>query len=270
MLQFFFKRKKIIFLLFLFITSLSLFVGTIENKNFHSPFDKIILNLFEPPLKFTSLLINKTSQLWVKYFFLLDLREENTSLKKLLFDLETENQLLREQSLENEHLRNFLSFKEKLPYKVIPAEIIGRDPTSWFKTILVDKGSSDGIRKGVGVITLKGIVGMVDSVSKNNSKVLLITDINSSVDAIIKRSQIRGIVEGFSENSCKLSYVIKTDQINQNDSLVCSGQHGIYPKGVLVGSVKKTNKNSRGFFQFVEVIPSVDFSKLRRVLIVLK
>jgi len=180
-----------------------------------------------------------------------------------------ENQLLREESVENKRLRELLSFRDKFSYDILPAEIVGRDPSSWFKTILINRGKSDGVVRGAGVITPQGVVGRVIDITTKTSKVLLITDINSSIDAVIKRSRERGIVEGYTQNNCKLSYVLKTEDVRQDDIIVTSGLHDIFPKGVLIGNVIRFSKNRSGFFQFIDIKPSVDFTKLNEVLIVL-
>ena len=270
MLQFFLKKRKLFLLSGLFIVSLTLFARDAEKRRPYNFFDKLILGLILPPLKITTLCINKACQIWEEYFYLVDLKKKDSLLKSHIEKLQIENQLLREQSIENERLRELLSFKKRFAYKILPAETIGRDPSSWFKTILIDKGEKDGVLRGSGVITPKGIVGRVINVSGNTSKVLLITDINSSVDAVVKRSREKGIVEGYSENNCKLSYVLKTEDIKTGDVIVSSGLHNVYPKGVSVGRVSSIVKNKSGFFQFVEIKPSVDFSKLNEVLIVLK
>ncbi len=270
MLQFFLKRKRFFFLLVLFIVSLSLFARDVEKRKQYNIFDRLFLELFSPPLKFSTRLINRSLMLWDKYFFLVNLKKENSLLKESLRKLEIENMLQRESALENRRLRKLLSFKKKFSYKILPAEIIGRDPSSWFKTILVDKGITSGIFRGAGIITPRGIVGKIINVSGNTAKALLITDVNSSVDALVKRTRARGIVEGNSENSCKLSYVLKTEDIKTGDVIISSGLHGIYPKGVLIGKVSGVVKNRPGFFLFIQVKPSVDFSKLNEVLIVLK
>jgi rod shape-determining protein MreC len=270
MLQFFLKKKKFFFLSGLLVVSLTLFARDVEKRKQYNFFDKLLLGLLVPPLKITTLCINKASQIWEEYFYLVDLKKENSFFKDQTEKLEIENQLLREQSIENKRLRELLSFKKRFAYKILPAETIGRDPSSWFKTILIDKGKKDGVMRGSGVITPKGVVGKVINVSNNTSKVLLITDVNSSFDAVVKRSRERGVVEGYSENSCKLSYVLKTEDIKAGDVIVSSGLHNIYPKGVLIGAVSNIIKNKSGFFQFVEIRPSVNFSKLNEVLIVLK
>ena len=163
-----------------------------------------------------------------------------------------------------------LSFKHRLSYTVMPAELIGRDPSSWFKTILVDKGSSAGVRQGAGVITPYGVVGKVISVSPTTATVLLITDVNSAVDVVVKRTRSRGIIEGFGENSCLLNYVLKADQLQEGDTIVTTGLNNIYPKGMVIGKIQTLSQEKSGFFQSVVVVPAVDFSKLHEVMIVIK
>lgn len=270
MLQFFLNNKKILFLLGLLLVALTLFARNIEGKKSHTIIDKLILAFFTPPLKITTQCIHNASQLWDTYFYLVGLQKENQRLTELVQKFEMDNTHLREQETENNRLRELLSFKSKFEYKMLPGEIIGRDPSSWFKTILVDKGSLEGVEKEAGVITPNGVVGKVTDVASNSSKVLLITDVNSFVDAIIKRSGARGVVVGYRENRCALSYVLKTEDIAIGDSIVSSGLNSIYPKGVQIGTVTNLHKDKSGFFQFIEVTPSVDFSKLHEVLIVLK
>jgi len=270
MLQFFLNNKKLLFLIGLFLVALTLFARDIEGKKKHTVLDNLILVLFTPPLKITTQFLHNASLLWEKYFYLIDLQKNNALLTELVQNLEMENQRLREQEAENSRLRDLLAFKNKFEYKMLPGEIIGRDPSSWFKTILVDKGENDGVEKDAGVITPAGVVGKVIDVTGNSSKVLLITDVNSYVDAIIKRSRTRGVVVGYRQNMCNLSYVLKTEDIALGDSIVSSGLNSIYPKGVLIGTVSNLRKDKSGFFQFVEINPSVDFSKLHEVLIVLK
>jgi rod shape-determining protein MreC len=153
---------------------------------------------------------------------------------------------------------------------MLPAEIIGRDPAAWFKTILVDKGSADGVLEDAGVIAPEGVVGRVIEVGLNSSKVLLLTDINSYVDALIKRTRTHGIVVGRGEQLCTLSYIIKTEHVAPDDVIVSSGINTMYPKGIIIGTVTHINKDRSGFFQSIMIKPAVDFSKLHEVLIVLR
>lgn len=270
MLQFLEKKKRLLFLFGIFIAALALLAKDVKARKPDNAFDRLLFGLLATPVKITTFFIKKTNRVWEDYFYLVALRQENIILHQALETLEIENQLLREKAAENQNLRELLTFKEKFSYRMIPAEIIGRDPSSWFKTILIDKGKDDGIAHGAGVITPAGIVGRVIDAAASTSKVLLVTDINSSVDAVVKRNRARGIVEGQGENSCRLSYVLKTEDVQPDDVLVSSGLNSMFPKGVPIGRVLHVNREASGFFLTVELKPLVDFSKLDSVLVVLK
>ena len=269
MSQFFLKYRKIFFLAALLLFSLTLYAVGVDKKKDNNLFDRFVLTVFYPPLRVSSLFIDKTNQLWNKYFFLKDLTAENLRLKEQIKMFRLESQFFKEQATENNRLRELLSFKKKYSYDIVPAEIIGRDPSSWFKTITVNKGSDDGITPGSGVITPSGVVGRIINVSGNTSKILLIIDINSSFDAVVKRTRARGIVEGHTENLCGLNYVLKTEDVRIGDIVVSSGLHKKIPGGVVIGDVLNIIKDKKGFFQQVEIKPFVDFSKLNEVLIVI-
>lgn len=270
MRQFFLRNKKTILILALLVAAFTLFAKGIEQKKKPSFFDRIVLTLFSFPLSITNKGISAVSNTWNHYFFLIGLYDENIALKKRVSSLSIDNQLLQEQADENKRLRDLLVFRKKFEHTMLPAEIIGRDPSGWFKTILVDKGSKDGIAKDTGVITPDGVVGRVIEVGLNSSKVLLLSDVNCYVDAVVKRTRAHGMVVGRGENMCALAYMLKTEDVAPGDIIISSGINTIYPRGIIIGAVTKINRDRSGFFQSIEVQPAVDFSKLHEVLIVLR
>jgi rod shape-determining protein MreC len=270
MQQFFLRNKKTLLILALLVAAFTLFAKGIEQKKRPSFFDRIVLTLFSFPLSITNKGINAVSNTWNHYFFLVGLHDENIALKKRVSTLSIDSQLLQEQADENKRLRDLLVFRKKFEHTMLPAEIIGRDPSGWFKTILVDKGSKDGIAKDTGVITPDGVVGRVIEVGLNSAKVLLLSDVNCYVDAVVKRTRTHGMVVGRGENMCTLAYMLKTEDVALGDVIISSGINTIYPRGIIIGSVTKINRDRSGFFQSIEVQPAVDFSKLHEVLIVLR
>jgi rod shape-determining protein MreC len=203
------------------------------------------------------------------YIFLVHLREENEQLRKRLIELERQNADLAEMAIANERLRGFLNFKEKIPKPTLPAELIGEDASSWFRTITINKGSIDGVRKGMVIVSAAGLVGHVINTSRDVSKVLLITDYNSSVDVICQSSRARGIVQGKKGDLIDLNYVSRRDQLSQGERVITSGLGGRFPKGLIVGAVARIEKRPYGIFQKVEVAPAVDFRKLEEVFVIL-
>jgi rod shape-determining protein MreC len=202
-------------------------------------------------------------------FFLIETAEENNYLKHQL-SLEIEkNNLWVETELSNQRLRELLRFQKIMVETVMPAEVIGHDPSSWFKSIIIDKGIGDGIKKGLAVVVPEGIAGQVIEVSEGYSKVLLIIDQNNAVDTLVQRTRARGIVTGGSTDLCILKYVLRKDDVKVGDILISSGLDGVFPKGLRVGSVSGVVRRNSGIFQEVTVTPFADFEKLEEVLVVL-
>ncbi len=150
------------------------------------------------------------------------------------------------------------------------AQVIGRDPTGWFKSVIIDKGKNSGIKVNMPVVNSKGVVGRLVSVSYNYAKVLLVIDQNSAVDCIIQRSRDNGIVKGLSSKVCILDYVLKTSDVRVGDMVITSGLDRVFPKGIPVGEVIDVKNPPGGLFKDVKVRPMVDFSNLEELLVILK
>jgi len=207
--------------------------------------------------------------IWGHYFFLVSVAKENDNLKKAINQATDKNNKYREVEISNFRLRNLLNFRKTMTNKVLVAEVIGQDPSPWFKTIIIDKGKSDGVEKGLPVVVPEGIAGQVIDISHNYSKVLLIIDQNSAVDALVQRTRDRGLVKGQSNGRCFFKYVLRKHDIKVGDTVVSSGLDGVFPKGLRVGYVSEIVKRNSGIFQEVTVTPYVDFEKLEEVLVVL-
>jgi len=213
--------------------------------------------------------INSVNNIWRHYFAIISTAKENDMLKRKLRRMTEENNKYKETELSNQRLRSFLNFQKTKASEVIAAEVIGKDPSAWYKTIIIDKGKSDGVRKGMPVVLPEGIAGQLIDVSSRYSKVLLIIDPNSSVDALVQRSRARGIVKGMSTDQCSLTYVLNKNDVMVGDMVISSGLDGVYPKGLHIGHVSKVVRQKAGIFQDVEITPDVDFEKIEEVLVIL-
>jgi rod shape-determining protein MreC len=207
--------------------------------------------------------------LWSHYFFLISAARENEALKKELALAREKNNQCREIELTNDRLRTFVNLQAESPHVLEAARVIANDPSPWFKTIVISKGTSDGVRTGLPVMVPEGIVGHVLSASAGSAKVLLIIDRNSSVDALVQRTRARGIAQGLARDLCRFDYALRKLDIKIGDTVVSSGFDGIYPKGLPIGSVTRIIRRNAGLFQEVELNPYVDFTKLEEVLIIL-
>jgi len=195
-------------------------------------------------------------------------KAENERLRQRIVELELERNRLLEAQATNLRLRQLLEFRSHLSSGGITASIIAGSASSWFKSCLLDKGSADGVHKGMAVVTPLGVVGQVVAVAAHTAKVLLLTDANSGVDVLVQRTRARGIVAGSLDNGTIMKYVKRSEDIQVGDRLITSGLGGIFPKGVMVGTVTKVRKQSLGLFQWIELMPAVDTVRTEEVLVV--
>jgi rod shape-determining protein MreC len=211
---------------------------------------------------------NWITSLQDNYDTLAGFRSENVRLRKRIQSLEVERQKLLEAQATNARLKQLLDFRSHLYGRAVTASIIANSASSWFQSCLLDKGSADGVRKGMAVVTPMGVVGQVVTVTSRTAKVLLLTDANSGIDVIVQRTRARGIVSGSLDNGTILKYVKRSEDIQEGDRLITSGIDGLFPKGLMVGTVIKVQKQHLGLFQFIEVLPAVQSSRIEEVLVV--
>lgn len=266
-----FGKKYRLFLLALVLLFTSfLMISSSTGQPFSIPlFPGLFMEILSPFQRVYHGGVRTIRDLAQNYIFLVRLREENEKLRKLVVELERRNVEMAEMAIANERLRRFLDFKENIPKPTLPAELIGEDASTWFRTITINKGSIDGVHRGMVVVAAAGLVGHVINTSRDVSRVLLITDYNSSVDAICQDNRARGIVQGKGGDLCDLNYVSRRENLAPGNRVITSGLGGRFPKGLIVGTVTRVEKKSYGVFQKVEVTPAVDFRKLEGVFVIL-
>jgi len=224
-------------------------------------------SLLFPFQKAFSCFYGKICSFFEDYLLLLDIKKENERLKRELERLKMENALLREEKREAERLRRLLEFKEAVKFKVVAARLIGESPNPQSKTFYIDKGSLDGIKKGMAVITPDGIVGKVLLTGPKSSLILPIIERGSSLSVMLEDSGARGILEG-QGGRCLLRYLPQEEPIREGERILTTGLDGVYPKGFPVGSVRKVIKRQGALFIEAEVEPSVRFDRLEEVMVI--
>lgn len=265
--SFFRKHQNLLIASFLIVLALSIYSSNLVPNDNISFFGRITLNIYSPPLQAIAFILKEVRNLWFDYIFLLGVQKKNLELQKSTDLLVEQNMRMKEVLLENNRLRKLLFLKSRSSTKLVSAEIIGRDSVRWSKAVLINKGRKDYIKRNQAVTTYQGIVGRILAVADGTSKVLLITDINSSVDALVQRTRARGIVEGRASNLCELKYVSSSDDVRLGDLVVTSGLCGIFPKGLTIGKVSRVEKSRFGLFQHVELTPGASLNKLEEVCI---
>lgn len=206
---------------------------------------------------------------WKTYFDLVAVSRENDRLRQQLAEARRLENQMRETELANERLRGLLDFRQAFTEAVTAAEIIARDPSSWYKTVIINKGDADGLVTGLPVVVPDGIAGQVIETARHHAKVLLINDPNSAVDGLAQRTRVRGMIKGGTTHLCQFHYVPGKEDVQVGDTIVSSGLDGVYPKGLRVGEVVDVSKGPADIFQAIRVRPFVDFDKLEEVLIIL-
>ena len=150
---------------------------------------------------------------------------------------------------------------------MILASVVGSDAISWSKMITINKGSNDGLKKNMAVVSNEGLVGHIIQTVPYYSKVLLITDVRSAVDALDQEKRTRGVVIGKGSDICEMKYIPQDADIRVGQSVISSGLGGVFPKGLLIGKVSKVEETNKGLFKNVVVTPSVKISFLEEVFV---
>jgi rod shape-determining protein MreC len=238
--------------------------GQLKNE----PLGTVVLWILRPLQMVSQGTVNWIKNFGDNYNTLSGFKAENERLRKRVELLEVEKQKLMEAAATNPRLQQLLDFRAQLPGGAIMASIIANSASNWFQSCLLDKGSADGVRKGMAVLTPLGVVGQVVAVTARSAKVLLLTDPNSGIDVLVQRTRARGIVSGSLDNGTVLKYIKRSEDIQEGDRLVTSGMDGVFPKGMMVGAVVKVRKQNLGLFQFIEVLPAVQSARVEEVLIV--
>lgn len=199
--------------------------------------------------------------------------DENERLKQRLDQTELELRNARESSAENERLKSLLNLKEKTGYDQVPARVIARDPSVWFNTVTINRGSSSGITLNMPVATGSGIVGRVVAVSPWTAQVMLITDEKAAAGAVVGQlgeSGALGSVSGLGKAGLvEMRYVSGLQKVEVGDYILTTGQDGIYPAGLNVGEVLEVKRGTATQPHQIYVRPSARLDQLEEVAVLL-
>ncbi|MCK5853079.1 rod shape-determining protein MreC [bacterium] len=165
-------------------------------------------------------------------------------------------------------LEQLAKLKLKYNYDILPARIVLKDNMDWSKTIVINRGSRDGLMINMAVISGAGLVGKIIKTGYAYSSVLLLIDSNFKVGARLRNSRFAGLLEGQGMNQLVLNYLPREATFNEGEEVVTSGLGGIFPAGYLIGTIKKTHFEEYGFYKYVTVKPSVNFNTLETVAVV--
>lgn len=193
---------------------------------------------------------------------------ENERLKKENDYLKYKINGLNEVYLENARLKNNLAFKKESPFGIISARVIARPADNWSAGLIIDKGASHGIKKGMAAVTYLGLAGRIIETTGGTSKVILLRDPNLGVSSLVQRSRQEGLVCGTLGPNLIMKYLPEDADIKLQDVIVSSGLNDTYPKGLLIGRVIDIGREFSGLSRFAIVKPAVNLSNIEEVLVI--
>ncbi len=209
--------------------------------------------------------INGTQQTWSSLRNLWTYRQANIQLEAELVAARARIQELSEKAAEADRLEALLQFKSRSPYKSVAARVIAASPGDGLGTVVIDRGQDAGIAVDMPVITPEGVVGKVAAVYAHTAQVLLITDPTCGVGCLLEESRIQGILKGGGQGLCDLHYVMDDQKVAAGDAVITSGLDQIYPKGLLVGHVVRSEPGN--IYLHITVKPAAYLNQLETVLV---
>ena len=204
---------------------------------------------------------------WQGYVALRQVRVENAALRAQLGTMQVELQMERARAERADAYRNLLQFRARVPLVTTGAEVIAASASPEFRTVTIDKGTSDGLAADMAVVAPAGVVGRVTRPSGRAALVQLIIDRNAAAGALIERTRVQGIAIGLGDGTLRLDFAPATGDVVAGDVVVTSGIDGLYPRGFAIGIVERVGKGD-GVYLEISVRPSVDFFRLEDVLVV--
>jgi len=207
---------------------------------------------------------------WQHYVSVVRVGEENEGLRSKLAALEEENLQLREALVASGRLKRIAEIRQEFEVPMLAADLVGVDASAWFRSVLVNRGRSHGVRSGMPVISERGLVGLVTSTSERASKVMLVLDRQSAVDGIVQRSRSRGIVRGRGTDQLDFEFVVRESDVQIGDLVITSGLGGVHPKGIRIGEVSSVSDPGSDLLQTATLTPAVDFGRLELAFVMLR
>lgn len=247
--------------------------ASIRNPEEMNAIDRTLMVISAPVEYAASALARGVSSLIGDYVYLVDVKADNNRLSYANARLRSRVSELMAVEAENRRLRGLLNLREGLNPESVSAVVIAKDTTDYFRVTRVTLDSPNpGVKENMPVVALGGVVGTVQRVAGDKVDVQLAVDSGFGVDVVVERTEARGFVRGIGNEGqyvVHVEYVLRDDEIDVGDVLLTSGFGCRFPRGIPVAKVTRVIKKEFGIYQRVEARPTVDFSRLKEVLILL-
>jgi rod shape-determining protein MreC len=265
------RYRELILVAALLLVPLGVYVAHAKAPGERSRVDRIVLAITSPVERVIAWSVTGVLRGWHGYVALRGSHQRAMALEGDLVALRLENERLRQQQLENDRLRRLLSLGEATPARRwTAARVIGvvMGPAG-YQTLTLDRGSDDGLARMMPVVVAEGVVGRIRAVTSHTADVLLVVDRNSSVAVRVERTRARANVRGTGKpDAARLDYALRSEDMIEGDRLVTSGTDGVFPRGLLVGTVTRLQRLPHGLFQTADVVPAVDPTRVEEVLVI--
>jgi rod shape-determining protein MreC len=230
----------------------------------------VVLDVTVPVQKMVTMPVDFTRDAWARYVALVGVGEENARLRERLAAVEEDNLQLREALVASGRLRRIAEMRDDFEIPMLPSELVGGDVSPWFRSVLLDRGRTHGVRSGMPVISDQGLAGLVIAASRNAAKTMLLLDRQSAVDGTVQRSRARGIVRGRGTEDLEFEFVVRGSDVQVGDVVITSGLGGVYPRGLRIGEVTAVSDPGSRLLQTATLAPAVDFGRLEQVFVMLR
>lgn len=195
--------------------------------------------------------------------------KENVALREEVERLTAELNETREKAAQLESLRSAYGLEGTPAYQRVNATVIARDTSLWFKRLTIDKGTLDGVKRNMPVVTAQGIVGRVISVGPNFAQIQVITDSNAGAGVMLQGTRAPGVLKGLNNARCEIRNINSTEEVNEGDKVVTTGLDRIYPKGLVVGTIERVENDANGPWKKIIVNPAAAVDRVENVFVLL-
>lgn len=230
-------------------------------------FERTVMTIFSPVPKFVNWVGGTAQDMHHGYLDMRRAVNENLELRRKVASLTTENLKLRQSESDLRRLRGLLAYAEQFNMETSMAQTIMLDTAGRFKSIIIDRGASDGVEVNDVVANANGLVGRVVLTTNDLAKVQLVTDNNCSIGSLVERTRRQGVVRGNGGAAVQMFDIPALADVQPGDKILTAGIDGIYPKGIPIGTVIRSEPG-QSLFKTVSVKPAVDFGSIEEVIVI--
>ena len=230
-------------------------------------FERTVMTIFSPVPKFVNWIGGTARDMHQGYLDMRRAVNENVELRRKVASLTTENLKLRQSGSDMRRLRSLLAYSEQFEFETSMAQAIMLDTAGRFKSIIIDRGSADGVQVNDIIANANGLVGRVVLTTNDLAKVQLVTDTNCSVGSLVERTRRQGVVRGLGGSVVQMQDIPALADVQPGDRVLTAGIDGVYPKGIPIGTVVRSEPG-QSLFKTVTVRPAVDFGTIEEVIVI--